>query len=140
MPTFAQLDDLERLWFLSLSIADLMQAELACAQAVTYMRMRGADPHVYDCLHDAAITRYCRPFSPSMLPTANRGRTCLEDADIFGDRVPPEHSQAKRMRNQVVAHSDMTVKDVRVTRLADDANGVTQWTSDWSRDRWEPHS
>jgi hypothetical protein len=42
------------------------------------------------------------------------------------------------MRNQVVAHSDMTAKDVRVMRQPDNPIGSMQWTSEWSRDRWEP--
>jgi hypothetical protein len=134
---YADLSGLQRLWFLSLALTDLQQAHAAYAVAVAYMRQQNV-PHrreLYECFHDAIVTRYMRPFSECRLPDEKR-KTRLPPHVVYGDVIPAEQALIKDMRNQIVAHSDMNNKDVQVNRLRDE-DGRAKWDTFTSRSLWD---
>jgi hypothetical protein len=123
--SYNDLTENQELWFLSVAYDDLHRAMQAAGFAATYPLYAQGDGNdaLYGALHDAAIVRYMRPFCGCNLPDERR-KVALPASIAFGNEEIPEiHRHAKELRHQVIAHSDMQVRDVRATRLPNGAAG-----------------
>lgn len=105
---FDELRDLERLWLLAIAHTDLKQA----FEAAQLFLLQDLSEAAYECIQDALIVRYCRCFKICNLPNG-RARTRLPDRFANVDGIDPAlHAAICGNRDQIVAHSDMSVKDV----------------------------
>lgn len=118
MPKYDDLEDNERLWLLSVAHTDISQAAQAAGLIIA---MPGAPEQIRECLHDALIVRYARCFRACEMP-GGKGRTKLPDRCAVVDGLPPElHLAILDNRDKIVAHSDMSAKEVVIEKKA--ANG-----------------
>ena len=134
----ADLSDRDRLWFFSLAFADLQQSQLALANARICEREKLDDQldGLYDCLHDAAVLRYCKPFDACRLPDHASKSTRLLVHDVFHSSLPAKgpqaHQRLLKLRDEVIAHSDLSAKNVRVMRYHQGTR--ERITSEWARE------
>src|SRR3569833_68196 len=111
---YADLTEIQKLWILSVAYDDLNRA-MQVAGSATTIPGEGVDA-IYGGLHDAAVVRYMRPFAGCNLPDED-AKVNLPPLVAFGtEQVPEIHRHARELRNQVVAHSDMTRREVEAIR------------------------
>jgi hypothetical protein len=129
-----ELEDLppkSQLWFLALAFSDLNDSEAAALSALHLVQIEvgvGVEypqpSEHYKALIEIAIVRYGRPFKLCSLPD---GKTAVRLPLSFlpeGAEIP--HKMFMEIRDKTTAHSDMTVREVRVERMPD-INGLQMW-------------
>jgi len=142
MPPLAEVPPLQKFWFLSVADNDIRLARQAALLAIERSRAIAerawATDLAYGAVHDAAIVRYCRPFTGCELPGG--GRTRLPAAEFARhEGIPREfHQRLMDIRNEVVAHSDLGTKEVVVVRLPAE-DGAFRWNLLSSGEIFDPH-
>lgn len=126
-----------RLWFLSLAFADLAKSESAARSAIQFGANRRVESPLCDSLVEIAVVRYAKPHKGSNLPNGKdrvRLPACFIPADEQSRRL---HSLLIDTRDTSMAHSDMTVREARITRLLD-RHGQSLWQGLTSSNTLDP--
>jgi len=130
---FEDLTNKQRLWFLSLAYTDIEMARTALACMLAIRNAPGWETSsVYNCIHDAAIVRYVRPFCGCNLFDEQK-KVRLPNDIAFGGEIPPAmHTEVMSVRHRIVAHTDMQAKEVRVHRKPNAVDGAHVWSVETS--------
>lgn len=103
-----------RLWFFSLASSDLGKSEEAARSAVELGDLGQFDTEHARALIEIAVIRYARPFKACRLP-GKAGQTRLpQDIVPQEGNTPQFHKMLLGIRDQSAAHSDLTVREVRI--------------------------
>lgn len=121
MVEFDRLSPLEKIWLMAVANSDVVQAQQAAAAAISAPK-----DALFEALQEIAVVRYCRCFTLCNLPDGRRSRLPKRFELVEG--VTKEfHQILMDHRHQIVAHSDMTKKDVVFVKTAE--NDFRTWTS-----------